>query len=119
MCYNLYDFTGASLIQAFDHSYVVAGADYNASTGDPMLFISKCDSDGVVLWVKYYPGLYVNAGVMLSQSTDSGFVIAGYINNSALYKADYYTVKYNTTGTKIWDIQTDGNHLNDHVLILH
>ena len=113
MCYNLSDFTGASLIQAFDNGYVVAGTDYNASTaGDLMLFISKCDSDGVVLLVKYYPGSYVYAGVMLSQSTDSGFVIAGYIKNSTGGNYDMLIMKTDMNGDSLWT-KTFGGNGND------
>lgn len=32
---------------------------------------------------------------------------------SSLNQSDYYTIKYNSSGTKIWDIQTDAHHLND------
>lgn len=32
---------------------------------------------------------------------------------STLNQSDYYTIKYNSAGTKIWDIQTDAHHLND------
>ena len=38
--------------------------------------------------------------------------ITGY-KTSSLNKADYYTVKYNSTGTKMWDIVTDGMSLDD------
>ena len=32
---------------------------------------------------------------------------------SNINQQDYYTVKYNSSGTKIWEIQSDGSHLND------
>jgi hypothetical protein len=75
----------------------------------------KLNSSGTQQWVQTINGTSNgdDEGADMVIDASANIYITGYINSSTLNKADYYTVKYNSSGTKIWDIQTDGNHLND------
>jgi hypothetical protein len=84
-----------SIIQSSDGGYVVAGLTYSFGAGydqmDEMYYIDmyvvKLDSEGNVQWTRIIPGLYLDYANSIIQSSDGGYVIAGY---NLRYEADIY-----------------------------
>lgn len=74
----------------------------------------KYNSSGTLQWnnVINSTGNSPDQAFDMEMDASSNIYVCGSIS-SDINQLDYYTVKYNSSGTKIWDIQTDGNHLND------
>ena len=74
----------------------------------------KYNSSGTLQWnnVINSTGNNPDQAFDMEMDASSNIYVCGSIS-SDINQLDYYTVKYNSGGTKIWDIQTDGNHLND------
>jgi hypothetical protein len=74
----------------------------------------KYNSSGTLQWNNVINSTGNNPDLAFDMEMDasSNIYVCGSIS-SDINQLDYYTVKYNSSGTKIWDIQTDGNHLND------
>ena len=74
----------------------------------------KYNSSGTLQWnnVINSTGNNPDQAFDMEMDASSNIYVCGSIS-SDINQLDYYTVKYNSSGTKIWDIQTDGNHLND------
>lgn len=75
----------------------------------------KYNTGGVQQWVQFYNDA-LNAddeatGIALDNSGNA--YVTGY-TTTAINQKDFYTIKYNTSGTMLWEIGTDGDkHLND------
>lgn len=110
---NLDDIPKAVGIDALGNVYLTGYS--TISTQGRNITTIKLNSSGIQQWVQTINGTSNgdDEGTDMVIDASSNIYITGYTNSSALNKADYYTVKYNSSGTKIWDIQTDGNHLND------
>ena len=75
----------------------------------------KLNSSGVQQWVQYYndPSNKDDEAADLIVDASANVYITGY-NTNTLNKTDYYTIKYNSSGIKQWDVITDGGAtLND------
>jgi hypothetical protein len=110
---NLDDIAKGIQLDASSNVYVT-GYSTSSTQGRDITTV-KLNSSGAQQWVQTINGTTNgdDEGADMIIDASANIYIAGYINSSTLNKADYYTVKYNSSGTKIWDIQTDGNHLND------
>ena len=110
---NLDDIAKGVGIDASSNVYLT-GYSTSSTQGRDITTV-KLNSSGVQQWVQTINGTTNgdDEGADMVIDATNNIYITGYTNSSTINKADYYTVKYNTAGTKIWDIQTDGNHLND------
>ena len=96
-----YDY-GYSAIQTFDNGYIVAGNTSSFGAGSADAYILKTDSMGVAQWQKTYGGINVDHAYSIKQTTDTGFVIAGYTNSFGQGGYDMYIIKTNKTGDVTW-----------------
>lgn len=110
---NLDDIARGVGIDASNNVYLTGYS--TSSTQGRNITTVKLNSSGAQQWVQTINGTSNgdDEGADMVIDATNNIYITGYTNSSTINKADYYTVKYNTAGTKIWDIQTDGNHLND------
>jgi hypothetical protein len=110
---NLDDIAKGIQLDASSNVYVT-GYSTSSTQGRDITTV-KLNSSGAQQWVQTINGTSNgdDEGADMVIDAFNNIYITGYINSSTLNKADYYTAKYNSSGTKIWDIQTDGNHLND------
>ena len=75
----------------------------------------KYNSSGTQQWVQSYNSNTNGNDEAYDMEIDnsSNIYITG-STSSDINSMDYYTIKYNSSGTKIWEIQNDGSHLNDY-----
>lgn len=97
-------------IDASNNVYV-SGYTTDATTGRNMTLI-KLNSSGVLQWnqTSTFNGNDESADLIVDNNNN--IYITGSLSDD-LNGLDFYTAKYNSSGTKIWDIQTDGIHTND------
>jgi hypothetical protein len=70
-----------AVIQTIDGGYIIASrGSYNSPNPALDLFLIKTDSMGFTMWTKTYFGLGALSGESVQQTSDSGFVMSGYID---------------------------------------
>jgi hypothetical protein len=88
------------------------------STGKKDIMTVKYNSSGVQQWIDTYNdtlnGNDEGKGIVLDASLN--VYVTGY-DSTAIDHTDYYTIKYNNSGTEIWNKRADGDaHLDDKAL---
>lgn len=96
-----YDY-GHSVAQTFDKGYVIAGATTSFGVGSTDAYILKTDSMGVVLWQKTFGGINIDQFYSIKETSDSGFVMAGFTNSEGNGGYDMYVVKTDKNGDSLW-----------------
>jgi uncharacterized delta-60 repeat protein len=91
-----------SIIQSSDGGYVVAGWTKSFGAGDYDIYVVKLDSSGNVLWTKTIGGSALDEALSIMQSSDGGYVIAGYTRSFGAGGRDFYVVKLDSSGNVVW-----------------
>jgi hypothetical protein len=92
-----------SLIQTDDGGYVITGETSSYSTGKADIWIIKIDSKGNKLWDKTFGGIDDDSAYLLIQTDDGGYAAAGYTFSFGAGKADFWLIKLDSRGNKLWD----------------
>ncbi len=112
---------GQDIIQTSDEGYVVIGlttsndGDVTDSKGKGDYWVVRISSLGAVVWQKTLGGSELDYATSVVQSTDGGFVVAGYSvsNNGDLTEnkgsSDYWLVKLNASGYIVWQKSLGGS----------
>jgi hypothetical protein len=92
---------GVSVQQTSDDGYIVAGKtkSYGAGSGD--VYLIKTDADGDTIWTRTYGGSNDEAGKSVQQTSDGGYIIAGYKDYGG-WDCDVYLIKTNSSGDTLW-----------------
>ncbi len=88
-----------SVRQATDGGYIVAGytASSNVAAGDA--WVVKLNSDGSIAWQKAYGGSNSDYAYAIQQTSDSGYIVAGYTDSFGAGYTDMWVLKLNSDGT--------------------
>ncbi len=80
--------TSQSIKQTTDAGYIITGGTYSnngdvsGSNGSTDYWIVKIDSLGILQWQKCLGGSFTDYAYSIQQTTDAGFIIAGYSNSN-------------------------------------
>ena len=95
---------GFSVQQTSDGGYIVAG--YNAPAQSSItrndIYVIKTNSSGDTIWSKTYGGTDNDEGNSVRQTTDGGYIIAGYTRSFGAGSYDVYVIKTNASGDTLW-----------------
>jgi hypothetical protein len=91
-----------SIIQSSDGGYVVAGWTYSFGAGYSDMYVVKLDSSGNVQWTKTIGGSVTDVAYSIIQSSDGGYVVAGYTGSFGAGGFDMYVVKLDSSGNVQW-----------------
>jgi hypothetical protein len=94
---------GYSVAQTTDGGYIITGwtTSYDAVRED--VYLIKTDSVGDSLWTKTFGGEKYDGGQSVAQTTDGGYIIAGYTNSFTTDNYDVWLIKTTGSGNKQWD----------------
>lgn len=108
---GLDDVPSGIAVDASNNVYVT-GYTSHATTGRNATLI-KLNSSGTLVWsqISTLSGNDESNDVIIDANND--LYITGYRINQQYGDKNYYTIKYNNSGTKLWEIETDGMSLND------
>ena len=80
---------GYSVQQTNDGGYIIAGNTKSFGAGDYDIYLIKTDENGDSIWTKTYGGLNNDCGYSIQQTSDDGYIVAGYTES---FGAGYYDV---------------------------
>ena len=100
---------GYGLCQTSDSGYVVVGFTEPVPTGyrdsdSTNVYLVKTDANGGVVWTKEYGGRAGDWGCSVEQTSDGGYIIAGYTNSFSASAGDndIYLIKTDSLGDSLW-----------------
>lgn len=96
---------GASVQQTPDGGYIVIGDTRSFGSGIGDIWLIKTNANGDSLWTKTYGGINDEIGRWVEQTTDGGFILAGYTKSFGAGTGgagDFYLIKTNANGDTLW-----------------
>jgi uncharacterized delta-60 repeat protein len=97
-----------SVIQTTDGGFALAGGFQPTGTGNYDMYIIKLSSSGTLQWTRTLGGTGDDKAQSIIQTTDAGFVVAGYTNSFGAGNYDMYIAKLNSSGTLQWSRTVGG-----------
>jgi hypothetical protein len=87
-----------SVQQTSDGGYIVAGSTSSFGVGGGDLFLIKTDANGNVIWAKTYGGTYDDLAYSVQQTSDGGYIVAGWTNSFGAGGVDIFLIKTDANG---------------------
>lgn len=98
------DSDGASFVQqTFDNGYIIAGTTRSQGAGNADIWMIKTDKNGNEKWNKTFGGSEDDYVSSAQQTSDGGFIILGSTQSYGSGDFDFWLIKINESGAKIWD----------------
>ncbi|MGD8565963.1 MAG: hypothetical protein PVF96_06415 [Candidatus Bathyarchaeota archaeon] len=99
------------VIQTCDGGFAIVGFTDSFGAGDYDSMLIKVDYLGEVQWNQTYGDTGNDITSTVVQSTDGGYAMLGYTDNPSLGLNDFYFVKTDASGNKLWNKTYGGvNH---------
>lgn len=99
---------GFSIDITSDGGYIVAGGTYSSGNGNEDMYLVKLNSNGDTLWTKTYGGTNEDEAKSVKQTSDGGYILAGYTKSYGDINGDIYIVKTTLTGDTSWTKKIGG-----------
>ena len=93
---------GYSGQQTSDGGYIISGYTYSYGAGGSDAYLIKTNSSGDTLWTKTYGASGGDWGDKVKQTTDGGYIIAGYTTDFGAGNENVYLIKTNSSGDTLW-----------------
>ncbi|MDD5528471.1 MAG: T9SS type A sorting domain-containing protein [bacterium] len=93
---------GWSVQQISDSGFIIAGYTESFGAGAEDVYLIRTNSSGDTLWTKTFGGIDDDYGKSVQQTSDGGFVIAGYTYSFGADSGDVYLIKTNSSGDTLW-----------------
>jgi hypothetical protein len=93
---------GNSVQQTSDSGYIVAGYTNSFGAGNEDVYLVKTSASGDALWTRTYGGTGEDYGNSVQQTSDSGYIVAGWTNSFGAGGHDIYLIKTNASGDTLW-----------------
>ena len=88
--------------QTSDGGYILAGWTYSAGNGGADVWLIKTDPSGDQVWSKTFGGAEDDYGLSVQQTSDHGYIVAGWTYSSGAGQADVWLIKTDPGGDEAW-----------------
>jgi uncharacterized delta-60 repeat protein len=105
--------TATFIQQTHDGGYIVAGDTNSYGTGGRDIWVLKLSSSGSIIWQKTYGGGNWEGTASIFQTSDSGYIVAGYTGSFGIGWDDILIIKLDYNGNIMWQ-KTYGGANYDH-----
>jgi len=102
-----------SIQQTSDGGYIVAGYTQSYTHGGHDFAIYKLNSSGNKVWFKHYGGTQNDIARSIQQTSDGGYIVAGFTESYTYGNYDFAIYKLNSSGSKVWFKHYGGTSSDD------
>lgn len=97
---------GHSMIQTADGGFAIIG-EFSGFTEagirrKGLVWLVKTDASGDTLWTKTYKGSDYDLGNAVRQTSDGGYILAGYTSGGPFNTVDAWLIRTDTAGDTLW-----------------
>ena len=91
-----------SVQQTVDGGFIVAGKTVSYGPDEEDFYVVKTDGEGDTLWTRVYGGSGWDGAYSVQQTTDGGYIVAGYTYSFGAGGSDFFLVKTDSVGDTLW-----------------
>ncbi|MBN1699283.1 MAG: hypothetical protein JW881_17315 [Spirochaetales bacterium] len=93
---------GYSAVQTFDRGYIITGYTFPENSSFNDLSLLKTDAYGTLIWEKTFGGDLWDVGYSVEQTSDEGYIVAGFTHTKSIDESDIYLLKTDSRGNALW-----------------
>jgi len=94
---------GGKVQQTLDDGYIIAGFTKSYGAGSEDFWLIKTDANGKELWNKTFGGEYIDMCYSVEQTSDFGYILAGFTRSFRTSSYDGWLVKTDINGSELWN----------------
>jgi len=108
--YPLQEYTSVSCIkETVEGGYILTGSKVD-SQGKTDIYVAKLDLEGKVVWEDSFGGAGYDMANSIEQTRDRGYILAGKTASPVSGEEDFYILKLDKEGKKLWDKTFGGKY---------
>ena len=92
---------GRSVQQTSDGGFIICGTTLSFGSGKEDIYLIRTDLNGDTLWTKTCGGIEPDEGWSVQQTSDDGFIVAGYTKSFGAGNSDVYLIRLDKDSTAI------------------
>lgn len=94
---------GYSVWQTSDGGYIIAGYTFSYGAGSEDAWLVKTDASGEMVWNKPFGDIYQDMAHSVQQTSDGGYILAGYTLSFGVGNEDAWLIKTDASGKMVWN----------------
>jgi len=94
---------GRSVRQTDDGGFIVTCCGSSFGAGERDVYLIKTDENGDTLWFRTFGGSYDDRGYCVRQTSEGGYIIAGFSESTGMGEDDIILIKTDESGGELWN----------------